>query len=433
MPRKAPELSVKAVEKLAKHEGWHAVGGADGLLLQVRGEFAKSWILRVMVNGKRRVIGLGSYADLSLADARRKARGMRASIAEGNDPIEDKRARRASVLRGLAVLTFDQAAARLIAAKAPEWKNAKHRDQWRSSLATYASPVIGMMPVDQIDVRHIEGALSPIWTTKTETASRVRMRIEAVLDWATVAGHRSGDNPARWGGNLEHLLASPSKVKRKAAQPALPYAAMHRFMLELRRLPGSARALEFLILTATRSNEVRGARWSEIDLDAATWTIPAARMKADREHVVPLPARALELLQSLPVLAGSDLVFPGTGNTELSDATLAATIKRMHAADVKNGGKGFVDPKQLDAGGNPRVVVPHGFRSTFRDWAAECTNYPREVAEMALAHTISDKTEAAYRRGDMFAKRARMMADWASFIDTPSAMGNVVPMYQKAG
>ncbi|MGY0634382.1 tyrosine-type recombinase/integrase [Luteimonas sp. A478] len=414
-----------------------AVGGVPGLYVQVRPS-RQSWLLRytagVTEDGKpwRRDLGLGAWPEVGLAEARESAREARRLLRDGIDPIEHRAAQepRQRPARGF---TFDEAAKRLIAAKAPEWKNPKHREQWRNTLQTYASPIIGVMPVDQIEVRHVEAVLSPIWHTKTETASRVRMRMESVLDWATVAGHRTGDNPARWGGNLEHLLASPNKVKRKASQPALLYTEMFRFLQALRQMTGAARALEFLILTATRSGEVRGATWPEIDLAAALWTIPAERMKADREHVVPLPARAVELLEGIPRMAASHLVFPGHGGTELSDSTLAATIRRMHAADVAAGRQGFMDPKQRDGKGRPRVAVPHGFRSTFRDWAAECTNHPRDVAEMALAHTIGDKTEAAYRRGDMLAKRARMMADWAAYIDTPPATGNVTPIRRKAG
>ena len=402
------------------------VGGVIGLHVQVRAT-STAWILRYQAGlnaaGKpwRRDLGLGSYPDVPLAEARDRARDFRRQLRDGIDPVEQRRAQEQRVR----AITFDDAAKRAIAAKAGGWKNIKHKAQWEATLATYASPIIGTMPVDAIELRHVERVLSPIWETKTETASRVRMRIEAVLDWATVAGHREGDNPARWKGNLDQLLPPPNKVKRKAAQPALPYTGMHRFMQALRKRSGSARALELAILTATRSGEVRGAVWSEIDLDAALWTIPARRMKADKDHVVPLSARAVEILQAQPRMAGSDLVFPAPRGGELSDATLAKVIKLMHAADVKAGGPGYVDPKEQDDNGNPRVVVPHGFRSTFRDWAAEMTAYPGDMAEMALAHAVSDKTEAAYRRGDMRAKRAKMMADWASYIDTAPLSGNV--------
>lgn len=409
------------------------VGGVIGLHVQVRAT-STAWILRYQAGlnaaGKpwRRDLGLGSYPDVPLSEARDRARDFRRQLRDGVDPVEQRRAQEQRVR----AITFDDAAKRVIAAKAHGWKNPKHKAQWEATLATYASPILGAMPVDAIELRHVERVLQPIWESKTETATRVRMRIEAVLDWATVAGHREGDNPARWQGNLSHLLAPPNKVKRKAAQPALPYADLHRFMQALRQRTGAARALELAVLTAARSGEVRGAVWNEIDLDAALWTIPARRMKADKDHVIPLCARAVEILEALPRMAG-DLVFPAQRGGELSDATLAKVIKLMHSADVKAGGPGFVDPKELDANGTPRVVVPHGFRSTFRDWAAEMTAYPGEMAEMALAHAVSDKTEAAYRRGNMRDKRARMMADWSTYIDTPPATGNVSPIRRKAG
>jgi len=247
-----------------------------------------------------------------------------------------------------------------------------------------------------------------------------------VLDWATVGGHRTGDNPARWKGNLAHRLAKPSKVKKKSNQPALPMGDMPRFMQMLRKRGGAARALEFTILTATRSGETRGALWREIDMKHAIWTVPAERMKADKEHVIPLSPQATALLKTTHRMAGTDLVFPSADGKEFSDAAMAKVIKLMHAADIKDGGKGFLDPKQ------GRVAVPHGFRSTFRDWASECTSYPRDVAEMALAHTIGDKVEAAYRRGDLLAKRTKMMADWASFIETMPRTGNVKQLRQRA-
>lgn len=432
MPRKARELSARAVAAI-KTDGWHAVGGVDGLCLQVRGESSRSWVLRASVHGKRRVIGLGSYADLSLADARRIARQMRVTIAEGGDPLAERRARRSAARDALFVLTFDEAAKRFMASRSSEWKNPKHRAQWRNTLATYASPVIGKMPVDAIEMRHVESVLAPIWAEKNETASRLRGRIESVLGWAIAGGLRSEPNPARWRDNLEHRLAKPSKVKKVRNHPALPAQDMYRFMCDLRAQQVlSARALEFLILTATRSNEIRGARWDEIDLDRAVWRLSPERMKADRGHRVLLSTRAVALLESLPRHA-SGLLFPGNRGEEMSDATLAALIRRMHEADLERGGAGYLDPHQLDKKGKPRVAVPHGFRSTFRDWVGELTAYPGDMAEMALAHKIDDKTEAAYRRGDMLAKRVHMMEDWSKFIDTPPATGNVVALRKTAG
>ena len=435
MPKRAKELTEKAlaaaVAKAVRggDKKLIAVGGVPGLHLQVRPN-GQAWIYRYQAGVTdtgapwQRDLGLGSYPDVGLAEARETVRDLRKLQREGIDPIDHRRAQ-APRTRAPRVLTFDEAAKRLIAAKEPGWKNAKHADQWRNTLATYARPILGKMPVDAIELRHVEDVLAPIWTTKTETAKRVRMRIEAVLDWATVDGKRSGDNPARWAGNLEHRLAAPSKVAKVKSHPALPYAEMHRFMADLRGRTGSARALEFAILTAARSGEVRGAAWDEIDMDAGTWTIPAERMKAEREHVVMLSDAALALLRDLPRLETSSLVFPAADGGELSDATLAKSIKLMHAADVKAGGAGYRDPKQVDAKGKPRVVVPHGFRSTFRTWAEDCAHYPPNVVEAALAHSIKDKTEAAYNRADLRAKRARLMADWAKFIDTAPATGNV--------
>lgn len=409
MPRIAKMLSPKAVAALP--DGTHAVGGVDGLMLQVRNEgAAKSWVLRVRINGRRRVIGLGSYRDVSLADARRRAQAKRTAIANGEDPLAERRARRAAEMEAMNVLTFDEAARRYIAFKEVEWRNGKHRDQWRNTLATYASPVMGKVPVDQVTKDHVMRVLLPIWTTKTETATRVRGRIESVLDWAKAADMRTGDNPAQWKGNLDKLLPTPTKVARVEHHKSLPIDGMHEFMQALRKREGlAARALEFAILTAARSGEVRGATWDEIDLERAVWVIPGERMKAGKEHRVPLSPAAVELLDALPRIAGG-LVFPGTKGQPLSNMSLLAVMKRM----------------KVDA-------VPHGFRSTFRDWAAERTAYPSEMAEMALAHTISDKVEAAYRRGDMFAKRARMMADWAKFIDTPAGTGEVIQFPARAG
>lgn len=426
MPKRAQELTPKGLaSKIAMAANANvvkfiAVGGVAGLHLRVHAD-SRSWILRYLAgvteDGKprRRDAGLGSYPDVSLAEARESARKLREQLRQGVDPIDYKRAQAPRVFAS-AVLSFHEATRRYIAAKSHEWKNAKHKDQWTNTLKTYADPIIGKLPVDQISLREVEAVLSPIWTTKTETASRVRQRVEAVLDWATVSGHRTGDNPARWRGNLEHVLATPGKVKKARNQPALPVDSMPKFMAALRKRDGAAKALEFAILTATRSGELRGARWDEIDLDAQLWTIPAARMKGKREHVVPLSPQALALLEALPRFADSGLVFPGTRGGELSDATLAKVIKLMDAADLKSGGTGYRDPKQLDDEGKPRLVVPHGFRSTFRDWASERTNYPRDVAEMALAHTIENKVEAAYRRGALLTKRAKMMADWAEFV-----------------
>lgn len=407
MPRKAKELGALQVGRLTG-DGLHAVGGVPGLHLQIRGE-ARSWVLRAKVGDKRRDIGLGGVDAVTLSQAREKARTLRAKIAEGIDPVEERKAARAALVP---VLTFKEATRRMIAARSAEWRNEKHKAQWRSTLETYAWPTIGALPVDRITVAHVVDLLEPIWTTKTETASRVRGRIESVLAWATAAQLRTGDNPARWKGNLDQLLAKPTKIRKVKHHAAMPVDAMPAFMTALRDRDGmSARALEFLALTAARSGEVRGARWSEIDLDGALWTVPAERMKAGKEHRVPLSAPAMKLLRALPRMAGTDLVFPAPRGSELSDMALSAVMRRM----------------KVDA-------VPHGLRSTFRDWTAERTNYPRDVAEMALAHTIGDKVEAAYRRGELLTKRTKLMADWARFIGSPAPVDNVTPIRgRKAG
>lgn len=374
------------------------VGVVAGLGLQVTPLGARSWILRVMVGGKRRDIGLGGYPTVTLADARTAARAARAKIREGVDPVEDARARRSALSAATAsALTFKDATAAYIAMKEIEWRNAKHGDQWRNTLATYAEPIIGNILVRDIEQEHILKVLQPIWLKKNETATRVRGRIESILDWARVRGYRRGENPARWRGHLDVLLQSPGKVQTKSHFPALPFQDVAAFLVELRKQKGSsARALELAILTACRSGEVRGATWAEIDLNAATWTIPAERMKARREHRVTLNDESLAILKTTPAAERNGLVFPNTKGAMLSDMALTATLRRMGRSDI----------------------TAHGFRSTFRDWAAERTGYPNEVVEMALAHTIKDKTEAAYRRGDLFEKRVRLMREWGRFCNT---------------
>lgn len=340
-------------------------------------------------------MGLGPFPEVTLAKARERAREARELVRSGVDPIQRQR-EAASALRAAAAaaLTFDDCAASYIKAHEAGWRNVKHAQQWRNTLKTYATPVFGPLLVRDVALPHVLAALEPIWTTKNETASRLRSRIELVLDWATARGLRDGLNPARWRGHLDKLLAKPSKVKKAEHHAALPVGNVGEFMAQLRNVEGmGARALEFAILTAARSGEVRGAKWGEIDLRAKVWTIPAERMKASKEHRVPLSAQAVALLKGLPRVDAAELVFPSPKGGALSDMTLTAVTRRM----------------KVDA-------VPHGFRSTFRDWVAERTNYPREVAEMALAHTIGDKVEAAYRRGDLFEKRRHLMNEWAEYL-----------------
>jgi integrase len=394
MVRRAAELGALAVGRL-REPGMHAVGGVSGLYLQIAPGGTKSWILRATVGSKRREMGLGPFPEVPLAAARDKARAARAKVEQGHDPILERQ-RAASALRAeqAKALTFAEAAKQFVTDKGEQWRNAKHRAQWSATLETYAGPVIGKVLVSDVAQAHILSILRPIWTTKTETATRVRGRIEQVLDWARVRGYREGENPARWRGHLDKLLPAPTKVAKVKHHPALPVEAMPSFMANLRKRSGTAaRALEFLVLTAGRSGEIRGASWSEFDMPGKTWTVPAERMKAGVEHRVPLSPQAVQLLEAIPRVAGNDLVFAAPRGGVLSDMSLTAVTRRMKVE-----------------------AVPHGMRSTFRDWAAERTNFPREVAEMALAHAIENAVEAAYRRGDLFSKRAEMMAAWAEFL-----------------
>lgn len=376
------------------------------------------------MGNKRREIGLGGYPDVPLADAVRRAREAKEKIRNGIDPVEERKAARAALAaaqrRGL---TFAVAVDRYLAAKLDAFKNAKHRQQWRNTLTTYATPQIGAMLVSDIAVQDVLRVLEPIWNDKTETASRLRGRIEAVLSWATVAGHRIGDNPARWTGNLKELLPTPSAIAKQDNQPALQLEDAPRWLSALRARKGTGcRALEFLALTAARSQEVRGATWEEIDLNKGLWIVPASRMKMDREHRVPLSADAVTLLKALPRLGDNPLVFPAPRGGELSDMALSATTRRLHDADKAAGGAGFVDRV------SKRPSVPHGLRSTFRDWVSERTSFPGEMAEVALAHRISNAVEAAYRRGDMIEKRRKMMLAWSDFVHGRAVADNVIPI-----
>lgn len=382
--------------------GMHADG--NGLYLAVKPSGSRSWVLRFQIKGRRQEMGLGSLAVLSLAEARAEAARLKAEIAKGVNPLERRQTDAkvaADAVRAQAeeearkAATFKVAAEQHIADKESGWRNAKHRQQWTNTLATYAFPILGDLPVSEIEPQHVLDVLRPIWSTKPETASRVRMRIEAVLNSAKLKGWRSGENPATWRGGLEAGLPAIAKVKRVRHHPALPWQEASSFMEGLSARDGiSARALEFCILTAARSGEVRKATWNEIDLDDALWIVPAKRMKAAREHRVPLSEAALSILNALPRIEGCNLLFPGMRNQPLSDMTLGAVLKRMDFTQY----------------------TVHGFRSTFRDWAAEETGHPSEVVEMALAHTIPNKAEAAYRRGDLLQKRRKLMDDWARYL-----------------
>ena len=409
MPRVAPTLPKSKIAQL-KEEGFHAVGGTPGLHLRISRSGARSWVLRVSTPGGRRDIGLGGYDDVPVDDAREAARVMRLKVKEGIDPLIEKRANRvAAAAEKASALTFKQAAQQYIQSKEAGWKNAKHAAQWTSTLEKYAFPVAGNLLVRDIDTACVLRIIEPIWTSKTETASRVRGRIESVLDWAKVRGYRTGDNPARWKGHLDHLLSARKEVAAVRNHAALDYRRIGQFMAALRVIDGmGAKALEFAVLTACRSGEVRGMRWSEFDEKAGVWIVPAERMKAKKEHRVPLQPAALQLLANQPKMAGTDLVFPNAKNDQLSDMTLTAVIKRMHESSTKAGGEGWTDS-------TGKIATAHGFRSTFRDWAGECTNHPREVIEHALAHQLKDKVEAAYQRGDLLVKRLKLMTDWSAF------------------
>jgi len=422
---KAYKLTALQVAK-AKKAGLY--GDGAGLWLQVSDTGTKSWIYRFMLNGKSRWMGLGPVLDVSLDEARTRAAAARSKVREGIDPLDEKHAAKSAIRAAVAkAINFDKAAEEFIKSKSAEWKNAKHKDQWTNTLATYASPTIGNLDVSMIETAHITKILSPIWAEKTETATRLRGRIESVLDWAKVNKYRIGENPARWKGHLDKLLANPSKVAPVEHHPALPYKETGVFMKALRKLSGSGcKAIEFAILTAARSGEVRCATWKEFDLDSALWVVPAERMKAGKEHHVPLSVEAVELLKSLPRIEGNDLVFPAPRGGVLSDMTLTATLRRMDESRQKEEGKGWQDR-------NGKRITAHGFRSTFRDWAGETTGYPREVIEHAIAHQLADESEAAYARGTLFDKRRRLMADWAKFCGTTQAAGAVIPMQKKAG
>jgi integrase len=370
----------------------------SGLYLQVRSANEKSWLFRF----RRKWMGLGPVRHVSLAEARAAAAKCRKMLLAGIDPLEARRAERLKVFSGT---TFKECAERYIASHQAAWKNPKHRQQWRNTLSTYAYPVLGDFPVATIDTGLVVKALEPIWTTKPETASRLRGRIESVLNCAKARGYRQGENPSTWRGHLDHLLPPPRKMRAINHHAALPYAELSNFMRELRQRDGiAARALEFTILTATRTGEAIGATWDEISGDV--WTIPKDRMKSGREHRVPLSGDALKLIAELP-RDGKYLFGGSRPNTHLSNMALLAVLRRMDRADL----------------------TTHGFRSTFRDWVSERTNYPRDIAEAALAHAISDKTEAAYRRGDALDKRRRLMAEWARYCAEPANTGDVVALH----
>jgi integrase len=400
---KSCQLTTRKIET-AKKPGYYCDGA--GLYLQVSKYGTKSWAYRFMLNGRSREMGLGSIATFTLKEARERARECRQLVAKGIDPIEERKAKRdAAQVQEAARITFQQAAEQYMSAHSSSWKNGKHRDQWKTTLESYAYPVMGKLPVDAIDLPHVLKVLEPIWHTKTETASRLRGRIERILAWATVRKYRRGENPARWTGHLSEMLPSKQKIRKARHLPALPFAELSAFMAELqKRQRISARALEFTILTAARTSEVIGAKWAEVA--DGLWTVPGERMKGGKEHAIPLSKRAVEILENLP--RESDYVFPG--------ARHGARIGSTAMLELLRGMKGD-------------GLTVHGFRSTFRDWAGDQTNFAREVIEAALAHRLKDKAEAAYRRSDALEKRRRLMEAWARYCNSPAAKGEVVVLH----
>lgn len=410
MAREVDRLTALKVDK-TKGPGMYADGG--GLYLRVTDEGTKNWVLRYMLAGRPRWMGLGPVSLFGLQEARAKALDARRQRHEGIDPIEARKAARQQArLDAAMALTFRECAEKYIEAHKAGWKSAKHADQWPSTLTTYAYPVIGSLPVQAVDTALVTKIVEPIWSKKPETASRLRGRIESVLDWAKARGFRVGENPARWRGHLDNLLPARNRVRSIEHHAAIPYLEVGGFIASVRQQEGiAAQALEFAILTAARTGEVIGATWAEFDLGARTWIIPPSRMKAGREHRVPLSQRAVEIVTAMKKLAGDNSspkapVFMGarTGKP-LSNMAFLMLLRRMKRDDL----------------------TAHGFRSTFRDWTAERTGFPGDMAEMALAHAVGNKVEAAYRRGDLFDKRRRMMDDWAKFCATvrPVAQHNV--------
>jgi integrase len=412
-------VAKRAVERLTALQAKRAttpglLGDGKGLYLRVGDGGARSWVLRYMIDGRAREMGLGSYYDLSLAEARERARGFRRMVKDGVDPIDDRRLRRAALRAERAkAMTFRQCAEAYIAAHQAGWRSQKHRTQWPNSLETYVYPVFGDLPVQGVDIGLVMKAVEPIWTAKPETAGRVRGRIESILDWAATSGYRQSENPARWRGHLENLLPKKSKVWRVQHHAALPYDQLPEFVAELRQQEGIAvRALEFLILTVARTGEVTGARPDEVDFAQRLWTVPGERMKAGKEHRVPLSDRAIALLKEMLTIGAGDFLFPGgKARRSISNMAMAMTLRRMGRAGL----------------------TVHGFRSTFSDWCSERTNFPAEVREMALAHSVSDKVEAAYRRGELLRKRRQLMAAWASYSATPASGADVIALAARRG
>ncbi len=404
----AENLNALKVSRLKKPGRY---GDGLGLWLQVSPQQTKSWCFRFTLNGRARWMGLGAVHTVTLAEAREAARDARRLLLAGIDPIDARAAEKMQArLEAARGVTFKDCAIAYIAAHEAGWRNATHRKQWPATLEAYVYPVIGDLSVAEIDTALVLKVLEPIWLEKTNTAARVRGRIAAVLDWAKAREYRMGDNPARWQGHLDKLLPARAKIARVKHHPAMAYEDISAFISELRTRKGiAARALEIAILTATRTSETIRAEWSEINMQEAVWTIPAERMKGDREHRVPLSDRVIDILEGLP--REDEWIFPGAKKgTPISKMALLSVLKHMGCASV----------------------TVHGFRSTFRDWTAETTGYPTHVAEKALAHAVADQVEAAYRRGDLFEKRRRLMADWAKHCAAPARDAKVIPINRSA-
>lgn len=398
MPKKVPEKTALEVGRITA-PGYHTVGGVDGLYLQVSPSGSRSWILRATIGATRPEIGLGGFPDVTLAMARQRARETKDLIRAGQDPREVQRSAKSALLAQRATdIAFEEFARKYIEDNEKAWSTRSHK-QWLSSLEKHVFPKVGRMYLRHIDTPQVLEVLEPIWGKITETATRVRGRMEKILAAATVKKLRSGPNPAAWDNHLQMMLPAPQAIMDEEHHPALPFSELAQFMKRLREREGQgARCLEFLILTAARSGEARGATWQEVNLSEKVWVVPKERMKSRKEHKVPLSEPAVRLLKNQPRIEGTDLIFPSPQKqVQLSDATLAAVMKRMGVTNA----------------------VPHGFRSTFKDWAMELTQYPSDMSEIALAHAVGTKQEQAYRRGDMFNKRRKQMNDWAAFCATP--------------
>jgi integrase len=412
MPKLAKPMSIRTAQTITK-PGFHAAGGIAGLLLQVSPKGARSWVFRYRWGRARRLMGLGPLSAVSLAQAREAAAAARRRILAGVDPLEERQEERAKLLleaTTFRTITFREAADRYIAAKSAGWRSSRQAMQWEASLRDHVYPTLGNLPVDGINTKHVLSVVEPIWNTKTETANRVRNRIEAILERSKVLEYRTGDNPARWRGHLENLLPKRSNVAPTEHHVAVSYRDVGAVMVELRKRDTvSSSALQFAILTAGRSGEVIGAKWSEFDLKERLWILPPSRTKQGREHRVPLSDAAMAIVEKMAAIRCNDYLFPGARGGAMEHTSLRRVLASIG-----------------------RKATPHGFRATFRDWAAERTTFPREAAELALGHSVGDAVEQAYRRGDMVEKRRELASAWSRFVEQPAPDGGeVVPIWMR--